>query len=216
MEISAPGAALQSATLCMQMVFVTPHLAIIKTETTKEAWRTHMDDMMQEDPSDVVLRIKQKTSWLGGRPGQIRVTPSATQNQLSAARRTKANAINHPQPQHMVANISIGGTIGWDPQAVITHLMQMVGQFSRLPLQDASLRQDIPPLSWRWLAATDPSAPPGRIRLQLETLEQVQLIISHIHGRSLQFGSDLVAIEIQNDLLDAHQARSGNQIGGLQ
>ena len=72
-----------------------------------------------------------------------------------------------------------------------------------------------PPLSWRWLAATDPTAPPGRIRLQLETLEQVQLIISHIHGRSLQFGSDLVAIEIQNDLLDAQQVRLGNGNRGL-
>ena len=170
MEISAPGAAIHSATLCKQMVFVTPRLAIIKTDTTKEAWRTHVDDIMQEDTACVVLRIKHKTSWLGGRPGQVWVTPSATQNKLSAARRTKASAIDNPQPQHMVANISIGGAIGWDPQAVVAHLTQLVGQFSRIPPTGRLVETRHPPPLMELARSYRPNSTTGSHPITIGTL----------------------------------------------
>ena len=85
---------------------------------------------------------------------------------------------------------------------------------TQLSLQDASTQADPPPNSWQWLAARDPDAPPGRVRLSLTSLEQVQAVVDAVHGRAIQVGSDFIAIEVQNDLLDTRHLAAGNGRGG--
>jgi len=210
MEATTPSAPLNSWHLCSEMIYVAPKTVLIKTQTSVEAWRAHMDTMLREDPTAAILKIKGKLSYNDGRPI---VTPSETTDRLAATRRTGGQCLSDPQPQQLATHITICGTTGYNPQEVIRQLMQFVERKTGLTLQDASLLEDAPPSSWRWLAATDPTAPPGRVRLQLENLEQVQSIMTEIHARSLQFGSDLVAVAVQNDLLDAVQPPSGNAPG---
>ena len=91
--------------------------------------------------------------------------------------------------------------------------MEIVNQRTGFNLQDASLHDETPSHTRRWLAATDPIAPPGRVRLQLDSMTQVHQVFRHIHGRAIEFGADLVSIAVRNDLLDAIQGNPGNDRG---
>ena len=170
-----------------------------------------MDQVLREDPTVATLQVRFKASWEGGR---IFVVPTATPAQMAATRRTKGRYPDRPQPHHLATEINICGSTGYDPLQAVSTLMQVVMQKTGINLQNASLEDVAPIGSWRWLAATDPTAPPGRVRLQLSSMEQVQAVYDSIHNRSIEIGADLVAIAVQNDLLDIAGLGSGNDRGG--
>eukprot|EP00959_Pyramimonas_sp_CCMP1952_P362858 7598658-Pyramimonas_sp.AAC.1 len=60
--------------------------------------------------------------------------------------------------------------------------------------------------SWKWLSASDPSAPPGRARLFLKDLSEVQRVRNALHDKSIRVGMDTFRIHVHNDLQD--------QVGG--
>ena len=85
-----------------------------------------------------------------------------------------------------------------------------------ISLQSASLEDSASVGSWRWLAAIDPTASPGRVRLQPSSMEQVQAVCDGIHNCSIEIGADLVAIAVQSDLRIRHRCIGvGKRPGGL-
>ena len=211
LRTTTPAAAIGAWPLCEQAVLVSPSLAVIKTDSDPQEWRTHMDRMLRDDPTEAILSLRYKPSWEGG---QMFASPTATQEQIAATRRTRGILPPAPQPHQLAADIEVGGHLGFDPHQAITMLMHIVARELGTPLRDASREEDAPVSSWRWLAATDPTAPPGRIRLQLASMEQVQLVYDRVHGRAIEMGADLVAISVQNDLLALASLRPGNGRGG--
>ena len=159
-------------------------------------------------------QIAPSSNWLGNAhatgvgPGSP-LQPHQISWQL-LRRRAKGASIADPQRQHLAAEIQVLGPMGYNPRNVIIDLMHVVSRQTGIDVTDASLLEDLPAASWRWLAATDPSAPPGRVRLQLESFSQVQAVVNAVHQRTIQFGTDWVSIEVQNDLLDATFNISGN------
>ena len=211
LQVTAAAAAVASWTLCEQMVVVSPTLALVKTDADPAMWRTHMDRALQEDPTVAALQLKFKASWEGGRTF---VVPTATPAQMAATRRTRGKYPAETQPHHLATEVSICGATGYDPLQAVTVLMRVVAQKTGITLQNASLEDVAPAGTWRWLAATDPTAPPGRVRLQLASMEQVRAVHESVHNRSIEIGVDLVAIAVQNDLLDIAGLGPGNGRGG--
>ena len=173
LQVTAAAAAVSSWSLCEQMIVVTPTLALITTDSDPIMWRAHMDRVLKEDPTVATLQIKFKASLEGGK---IFVVPTATPAQIAATRRAKGKYPDKPQPHHLATEISICGSTGYDPLQAVSTLMQVVTQKTGIALQSASLEGVAPTASWRWLAATDPTASPGRVRLQLSSMEQVQAV----------------------------------------
>ena len=166
-QTTAPTAALGAWTLCKEAVFVSPTNILLTTEATADAWRAHMDNTLNEDPTSATLKIAYKRSYNGGRTW---ATPSFTPGRLAATRRTKGLTTENPQPHHLATDIFVRGPLGINPQHVITERIKIVNQHTGLNLPDASLHDETPSHTWRWLAATDPTAPPGRVRLQLDSM----------------------------------------------
>ena len=211
LQVTAAAAAVSSWALCEQMIVVTPTLALIKTDADPAMRRAHMDRVLKEDPTVAALQIKFKASWEGGRTF---VVPTATPAQMAATRRTRGKYPDEPQPHHLATEVNICGATGYDPLQAVSTLMQVVTQKTGIVLQNASLEDVAPTGTWRWLAATDPTAPPGRVRLQLSSMEQVRAAHDSVHNRSIEIGADLVAIAVQNDLLDIAGLGPGTGRGG--
>ena len=163
MQITGLLAIVQSWAFAANFVFITSTMAVVKTTRTLDAWRSHTDNFVREDASSVVLQIKWKLSLNGGRRW---ICFSATTTQLAATRRTRGRTPQDPQPHHLATDISVMGPMGYNPEAGVTQLMGIIGDEARLLLQNASHMDTAHSSSWRWLAATDPTAPPSRIRLQ--------------------------------------------------
>ena len=55
---------------------------------------------------------------------------------------------------------------------------------------------------WQWLAADNPSAPPGRFRLYLKDLEEVARVRATLHDKAVKVGMDTFRVQVFNDLED--------------
>ena len=138
------------------------------------------------------------------------VTPAATFRQLDATRRVRA-AGNRMLPSTAAATeLLLDGSLGFDPKKVIDELMTVISAQSGLQLVDASFSDSASPGSWRWVAAQDPSAPHGRVRLFLADVEEARRVADAVHGRAIQIGSDIVSISVNNDLIDSCCGTQGN------
>ena len=160
---------------------------------------------MEADPATAVLKARWKPSRLGGRAW---ATPAATSRQLQAVRRTTGRAAHSSAALSSVAEVSLPGTLGRRPLETLQALMAVVGNRAGVAFRQADPREEQPPAgSWRRAQDLDPTAPPGRIRVYLETPGDVTALSAMLHGRAVQLGGDLVAVEVRSDLLDA---RTGN------
>ena len=71
------------------------------------------------------------------------------------------------------------------------------------------------PRKWSWFGGRDPSTPPGKIRVYLESKAEVDKLRDSLHGRTIQVGTDVISIQICSDLVDAHLGVvAGNGQGG--
>ena len=70
---------------------------------------------------------------------------------------------------------------------------------------------------WVQLAEVDPSAPPGRVRLYLQSQDEVAAVAAQVDGRAVQLGADLLSVAVLNDLWDLRQGngRRGRGARGL-
>ena len=173
---------------------------LLASDAEPDTWQEVMDKMLQEDPLGAVSRIRWKPSRHGGKPF---ASPSALPQQLAAARRVRANK---PKCKALesITHVDIKGHVQADEHAVLQHLMQHLGQIMGITLVESKDVASASSGSWRWLAASDPAAPPGRIRLFLSDEQEVHRVVSALHGKSIKVGSDLIGIQVSNDLRDAN------------
>ena len=189
---------------------MSPSLALARTHESRARWEETLDHNLRADPHDAVLRVKWKTSHHGGRTW---AAPSATQAQLAAVQRTRHLGATDPGLT-TTATLEVDGPLGFQPGEVITLLMEVVAHHAGIPLRPTQQgRRGGEHPAWFWLAGEDPSAPPGRVRLLLQDADQVQAVIRAVHGRAIQVGSDLVAVDVQSDLIQVDEVRQGNGRG---
>eukprot|EP00959_Pyramimonas_sp_CCMP1952_P020950 441830-Pyramimonas_sp.AAC.1 len=81
--------------------------------------------------------------------------------------------------------------------------MQHVIQATGLQLTECNYTSPPEPGQFQHLATADPSAPPGRVRAFLASLEDVRRVYAALQGQTVKIGIDTVAIEVTSDIVDA-------------
>ena len=211
-ELTGAAAALQAWTLCSGILALSSEKLLVSTDAEPEAWQPMLDSLMKQDPKSAIVRIKWRPSRHGGRPW---ATPEATQVQLAALRRTKGGRLGQAAPMCNVADVQSRGPTGYEDLEVYWQLMEHFQTTAGVALAEAASPMVAKPGTWLWLAAADPTAPQGRLRLFLRTHEEVQSLFQALHGRTVQVGSDLVGIQVLHDISDAvGETRQGNGVRG--
>ena len=113
---------------CDDIVPLSPHLALIKTQAPPGIWQETLTEIMLQDPARCITKIKWRKSMHGGRPW---ATPAATAVQLQAI---KAQAPTKLQGKHLgigrdlESEVSIHGTPGPDPTSLMQRIMESVSR----------------------------------------------------------------------------------------
>ncbi|CAK0869911.1 unnamed protein product, partial [Prorocentrum cordatum] len=197
-ELLAPEIFYHVWPLCQGAIFVTGKLVAASTNAEPDVWRPVLDQLLAEDPASAVMRARHRPSRRGGRAW---VAPEATSRQLDATRRAREAGRRARAAGTATAELSVEGSMGHNPKAVIDGLMQVVAAKLGTQLMDASPSDAVELGSWRWLAAQDPSVPSGRVRLFLSDLDAVAQLMNAVHGRAIQLGGDFIRIAVHKDLL---------------
>ena len=139
-------------------------LAVVRTSSSLEVWRTVLNRLLEDDAECAALRVRWRPSRQGGRPW---VAPSATPQQLAAHRCACGRPAAAQTLEYSAAQVVVSGSLGHDPSALLAELMRVVGGRTGLALREATAGEGFQLGVWRRLAAADPSVEPGRLRLYL-------------------------------------------------
>lgn len=199
MDVTSPDALAQFWQLCEEAVFVTPTVVAIRTSTATEVWRGHMDEALQEDAQCAALRLRWRPSRLGG---QTWVSPTATAQQLAAHRRSAGRAVSAADLQDTTVEVTVHGELGHNPAELLGYLMRVVSQRTGVALRAAVTADEPGAGVWKPATLGDPSADPGRVRVQLASAVEVRLLAAELHGKAVQLGADLLTIAVISDPLN--------------
>ena len=105
-----------------------------------------------------------------------------------------------------MAEISLLSSLGYDhPAFAVRDLLEVIQTRTGIGFQEGSGASEQLAGTWWRVAESDPSAAPGRVRLFLGSPEEVVRVHAEVHGRAVQLGADLAAIEVNNDRIDRQQ-----------
>ena len=114
---------------------------------------------------------------------------------------------------HHMVDIAVKGELGnKDAKAVVLimgHVTSHLGIDTKENKESSGLR----PGEYFELRARDIYAPPGRARVLLRSPLEARRLCEGPHGQIVAKGSEQVAIEVRNDVIDG-LARPGNGVGG--
>ena len=105
-------------------------------------------------------------------------------------------------PVSNMTDVQVCGSPGYDALGVYRQLMTHIEQVTGIHLREAISDAPAGCGYWRWLAAADPEAPPGRLRLHLSSEEEVTAVREALHGKTIQVGLDRIALQVTNDAQD--------------
>ena len=191
-ELSDPTALLHLWPHCEEVVLISRRLASIRTGLEPADMTRVLDTIMDGDPEVMVKKIRWRASRQGGRPW---ATPSVTTRQMAALERS-VKGRHLPEAARNTAEVTIPGSLGHNPRQVIDTLMAVVASRTGLALTEGGQNQGARPGTWQRLQDSDPSAAPGRLRLHLQSYREVELLAEQLHGKAIQIGVDLLAVDV--------------------
>ena len=211
-DLTSPGAAQAAWPLCEDLVFLQPRLLTIRTAAQQEVWAQLLEQVFERDPDAAILRVRWRPSRHGGR---IWATPPVTAQQLGAASRLAARAAVPSAAADGRTTLSLRGPLGHDPARVMTEFLAVLQTRTGLSLMQATDAADERLGTWRLLDGVGDPGGAGRVRLALSSLDEARRVAAEFHGRAINVGPDLIAIEVSNDLLGAPGAGNGRRtLGG--
>ena len=211
LECCSPNAMIRAWPLCSQALFLSPDRALIYTEASQVSWMDMADNLMKEDGSNAITRVKWKPSSHGGRPW---ITPSATPTQIAASRRQNRRNGKSASFVDNVAEVRIEGEVGKEDAQVMHALIDHACTATGLSLTAASGNGSPGVGKWVYLASRDPTAKPGHARLFLSSQEEVRKVYAALNGQVVQVGPDHITISVSNDIQDGRGNRANGR-GGL-
>ena len=173
-----------------------------------------MDQILAEDTDSCVLKLRHRPSRQGGRPW---VTPTITPPQLAVVRRTRAAAPVRSTALAASTTLTVGGSLGYDPSGVIRGLMAVIRERTGVAVQEqgaVDATTGDTSNTWCRLADQDPAAHPGRVRLNLTSLDDARKIMEDVHGKAVQLGVDLLTVTVANDEIERQQGNGRRGRGG--
>ena len=189
--------------LCAGLLALGGGKVLIHTEAKPETWQPLLDALPQQDPQNAITRIKWRPSRYGGR---LWAKPGGTRTQLAAVQRTKGGRVGQTAPRSNVAEVRPRGAGACEDAQVFRALMAHLQRAAGLNLQETGPGQEATPGTWRSMAAEDPTAPRGRMRLVLRDDLDVQRLFDELHERAVQVGGDMVGVQVLHDIHDAQLA----------
>ena len=183
--------------LCSQAIALSPTKLAVYSGAEPATWTASMDAVLSHEADDATARLKWKASRLGGRTV---AAPSATPAALAAARRGGNRRITS---YDYTATVSLEGEVGKQDNEILCRLMHHVVTTTGLQLRPA---QDpaMPRVGEFFrVQAAEPTAKPGVMKLLLADLEEVRRVRGALHGQTVKVGSDIIAIRVGNDVVDA-------------
>ena len=189
--------------LCSEMLFVDAKRYLVVTEASEESWTTALNEVMSNDVEVAGMRLRWKPSKCGGRAF---ATPSRTPVALAAARR---RGPGRSTLMDTIAVVAVQGELGHQDLNVMLILMRHVVSSTGLSLAAAVDAERPRAGEYIHLASRDPLAPPGRMRVFLNSLEEVRRLYAALHGQSVLVNGDFVAVTVANDAVALERA-SGN------
>ena len=162
---------------------------------------------MARDTEAAATRLKWKPSRNGGR---TIATPSSTTSALGATRRRGGRP---PSALDHLTEVIVKGDIGRQDGEVIGLLMDHLNAKTGLGVKAAGDIRNPKTGEYVYQAAVDTGAPAGKVKLLLSDGDSVRRVFATLHGQTLQVGTDHIAIEVSNDLVNA-AAASGNDLRG--
>ena len=196
LEINSPLAAHHYWPLCTQMLAISRTKLLVYTEAATETWTEVLDRIMAVDLDSAATRLKWKPSKNGGRSV---ATPTATTTALTASRRRASNK-GSPATDY-VTELAIKGEVGRADAEVLSKIMAHACKATGCNVKEASKSTAPKAGEYVHLASVDPTAPPGRLRLFLNSEEEVRKFYAALHGQTVQVGRDLIAIELAIDMI---------------
>ena len=191
-EISSVQAATEIAPLCDEIVVVSSQLAILHTSCSKTLWEERLTELLQKSPDSSVDKLKWRPSRHGGRPWVKPITLDARAvraRALAAAREDKEAA--------MSAVVTIHGSLGAAPFALIQKVMDRIAESLGVILEPADPDNALRTYQWReFRDAADECT--GAIKLTLSTPCEVQLLFARVRGAAVEVGGQQMFVEVQN------------------
>ncbi|CAK0836449.1 unnamed protein product [Prorocentrum cordatum] len=201
-EVGHAGAIGAFCNVCSGALFFAKSAVLLAAEAAPETWQAAVDAMLQNGPDSAEFKLKRRPSRHGG--WQF-AAPSALQARLAAARHARQTRGGAASLQ-AVADVEIKGRLHAGEHALVQPLMQHRALQAGLHLAEQSTTGGPKTSSWKWLSASDPSAPPGRARLFLRDLSEVRAVRDELHDGGARVGMGTFRAFVHNDLRD--------QVGG--
>ncbi len=156
--------------------------------------------LLAEDATSFVVKARWRPSKYGGRPS---ATLSLTAQQLSAMARVSRSSPAATEQQQATTTISLRGPLGHSAMLVVDRVMEVVQVRTSSNLNRAQDPLAAMPGTWSHVEPEGDYRTSDRVRLHLSSKEEARKVASELHGHAINVGSDLIAVEVSNDLMDA-------------
>jgi hypothetical protein len=205
LECTSPMSTSRAWPHCSQLIALSPSKCVVFTSMEQEAWTTCTDDILRTDVAENSIRLRWKSSRNAGRAF---ASPSVTPKAMAASMRSGTRK-SIPSSHDYFTDVAILGEVGREDGEVIKALMNHLVNATGLVLKETSYQGNPQLGEYIHLATTDPSAPPGKVRILLSSKQEVEKVYATLQGQTIQVGRDQVGISVCNDIIDG-AAISGN------
>ena len=198
-DILHPSGSTRIADLCEQSVFVSPKLMLLHTSEPKDVWELRLTELMLEDASKAIDRLRWRKSGHGGR---VFAKPLALDAQIRAAQataRTRNNTGIEYDPS-LSSMIVIRGALGANPDQLVEDLMAIIASRIGLVLSRGECERNLKPGQWRQVVDGAGQCT-GSVRLVLASLVEVRSLGSNVSATAVEINGHVQHIEVHNALL---------------
>ena len=122
---------------------------------------------------------------------------------MAASRRRRGKSGSHIQVKEFITEVRLQGEARSRDRRIFGQLVSHVCQNAGLRLSPFEANGSQQSGFWKHLASFDPSAPPGKARLYLDSQDEVQRVYHALHGQLVQVGNDWMSVTVHNDILEA-------------
>ena len=187
--------------LCEDILPVSPRVALIHTGVLANIWEGVLTDMMRNNPTCCILKLRWRQSYHGGRPW---AQPAATTAQMQAVKTQVNIRLQGRTPgagRDLESLITFPGNLGPEPEALVGEVMKSIASRLGAVLFERPVGENLEPGHWCMLKHPGSQDPTGRARIRLSNRADAEKLEKAINAQPVYVGGETLAIQVSNPAL---------------
>ena len=197
MELTSISAFEAFGKLVEEAIVISPTELLIHTAESQQDREEEMTKILQDDPSMAAIQVRWRRSYQNGRPW---ARPKVLSDVVQAITRRAKKAPDRANEEDNCGQIRIQGPLGAQPAALLSKVMQLIGEKTGVPWTPQKTERQLAVNQWRMQVDTA-GRPTGVVDFKLASLAEVALMQNAAADDVIQVNGTMLAVRVHSEAI---------------